>query len=81
MLRVRFDKRTWLLSEDEFLNKIDELARCDFADAPAGRVAVEGVDELDRVQWRSFYTNAAGLGILAREIRAGRAAQALRRQP
>ncbi len=82
MLRVLFnrdDHATWVLTEDEFLSRIDQLAATDFADAPTGPVAVEGVDELDRVKWRGLYPNAASLITLAREIRAGRG-EAMRRR-
>lgn len=82
MLRVLFnrdDEPTWVLTEDELLSRIDQLAANGFAQAPAGPVAVEGVDERDRVKWRGLYPNAAALTTLAREIREGRKAAARRR--
>ena len=62
------------LTEDEFLTRIDTLVAADFAGAPAGRVAVEALDELDRIEWRAYFPNASSLVILARQIREGRAA-------
>lgn len=69
----------WVLSEDEFLTRIDELAETRFAGAPSGRVSVEAVDEQQRTLWRSYYPNVKGLAILARQIREGRDAIARRR--
>lgn len=82
MLRVLFSEieiSPWVLSEDEFLSRIEELTRTRFADVPQGRVSVEAVDELDRIKWRAYYPNATGLEMLADEIREGREAIARRR--
>ena len=79
MLRVSFGTSgvpTWLVSETEFLSNYDELLRNGFAGTPPGRVIVEAVDERQRLKWRAHYTSAAGLAMLAREIREGRAAVA-----
>jgi hypothetical protein len=77
MLHVLFSEAAtprWVLTEDEFLSRIDSLAASRFARTPAGRVSVEAVDELDRIKWRAYFPNASGLVILARQIREGRAA-------
>ena len=77
MLHVLFSQVAipgWVLTEDEFLCQIDMLAADGFAGTPAGRVSVEAVDELDRIQWRAYFPNASSLVILARQIREGRAA-------
>jgi hypothetical protein len=83
MLRVVFGQQSapsWVLSEDEFLGKIDELtAAGTFDDVPAGQVCVEALDALDRVLWRAYYPRAADLAILARQIREERNVLAKRR--
>ena len=79
VLFSEIDVVPWVLSEDDFLTRVDELAETRFADAPPGRVSVEAQDELQRTLWRSYYPNAAGLAILARQIREGREAVARRR--
>ena len=81
MLRVLFNEvgaAPWLLTEDEFLEHIGALAQRGFVGVPVGRVSVEAIDELDRIQWRAYYPNTAALAILAREIRQGRDAVARR---
>jgi hypothetical protein len=81
MLRVLFSEigvAPWVLSEDEFIHKIEQLRKIGFAGTPPGRVSVEAVDELERVKWRAYYPNVAGLAILARQIREGREAVARR---
>jgi hypothetical protein len=82
MLRMLFghtDVALWVLSEDEFLSRIDGLADRGFAGAPFGAVSVEAIDELGRLKWRAHYKGAAELAILARQIREGRNALARRR--
>ena len=86
MLRILFsaaqdegDLRMWWLSEDAFLERIDTLVARGFEAAPAGKVRVEAVDRLDRIQWRAYYWSARGLVMLARQIRQGRSALSRRR--
>lgn len=81
MLRVLFNQEgvaPWLLSEDDLLVRIDGLAATGFSGAPQGPVAVEGLDERERIKWRGHYPSVASLVTLAAEIREGRSA-ALRR--
>ena len=86
MLRIVFtaardegDLLMWWLSEEAFLERIDELTARGFEAAPAGKVRVEAVDRLDRIQWRAYYWSARGLVMLARQIRQGRSAISRRR--
>jgi hypothetical protein len=73
------DRSPWELSEDELLSRVDGLAKVSFAGVRPGRVSVEAIDELGRVQWCAYYPCAADLAILARQIRQARAALAGRR--
>jgi RNA polymerase sigma-70 factor (ECF subfamily) len=72
------DALSWVLSEDEFLSRVDSLAGQGFVGTPSGPVSVEAIDADERVKWRSHYPSAAGLVILARQIRAERTARASR---
>jgi len=75
VLHVLFNENgvaPWVLTEEEFLNRIETLEATHFARAPLGRVSVEAFDELDRVQWRAYYPDVAALVILARHFREGR---------
>lgn len=81
MVRVSFSEigfSPWLLSEDEFLSRVEAMAKTQFADAPPGRISVEAIDDFDRIKWRAYYANVTGLELLAREIIEGREASAHR---
>ena len=57
-----------LLTQDQFINEVGQMARRDFAGAPVGPVLVEALDECSEVIWRGYYEGAAGLVVLLRQL-------------
>jgi hypothetical protein len=71
MLRLTWRSSGWppkLLSENEFIKEVQQMATRNFAGAPAGPVLVEALDARSCVGWRGYYEGAAGLIVLLRQL-------------
>lgn len=71
MIRVALkhdDAVARVLSEDEFIREIGELADAGFAGAARGPVSIEALDGDGRVRWRAYFPSVERLAPLAREL-------------
>ena len=61
-----------LVTQNELIDELEQLARGDFADAPAGSLVVEGLDAQSRPSWRGYYSGSAQLRSLLVQLQAER---------
>ena len=71
MIRVALkpaDAPPRVLSEEEFIREIAELAAAGFTGAKPGPVSVEALEPDGRVSWRAYYTSIERLAEMAEEL-------------
>jgi malonyl CoA-acyl carrier protein transacylase len=61
-----------VLSQDELIRELEEMAARAFAGASPGAVSIEALDEGSRVTWSAYYKSAAELATLLRQLLAER---------